>query len=193
MASLHKRAQGISLLVMDVDGVLTDGGLYYGPDGEVMKRFDVKDGHGLVILRHLKIASAILTARSSKIVETRMRELGVAHIIQGARDKNAGLEQILAAAGVTREQVAYIGDDINDLPVLTQVGLSACPADARPEVREAVHYVCATPGGRGAVRELVEVILHAQGRWEEALEIHARHPDTARSADLKAAEAKPTK
>lgn len=185
MSDLTKRAEGIQLLVMDVDGVLTDGGLYYGPDGEVMKRFDVKDGHGLVILRHLKIPCAILTARQSKIVETRFRELGAAHIVQGARDKAKGLEGLLEAAGVTREQVAYIGDDINDLPVLHQVGLSACPADARPEVRAAVHYVCNTPGGRGAVRELVEVILHAKGLWEAALEIHARHPDAARSAELK--------
>jgi 3-deoxy-D-manno-octulosonate 8-phosphate phosphatase (KDO 8-P phosphatase) len=181
--TVKDRAQRIRLLVMDVDGVLTDGGLYYGPDGEVMKRFDVKDGHGLVMLRHLGIPSAILTARSSRIVETRMRELGVLHIVQGARDKEEGLERILTAAGAALEQVAYIGDDINDLPVLTKVGLSACPADARQEVREAVHYVCRTPGGRGAVRELIEVILHAQGRWDDALAIHARHADTASAAD----------
>ena len=185
MSDVKKRAEGIELLVMDVDGVLTDGGLYYGPDGEVVKRFDVKDGHGLVILRHLKIPSAILTARQSKIVQTRFSELGVAHIIQGARDKAAGLANLLEKAGVRPEQVAYIGDDVNDLPVLLQVGLSACPADARPEVRSQVHYVCETPGGRGAVRELVELILHAKGLWEEALAIHARHPDTARSAELK--------
>jgi len=183
--TLHDRAHLVRLLVMDVDGVLTDGGLYYGPDGEVMKRFDVKDGHGLVMLRHLGIPAAILTARSSRIVETRMRELGVAHIVQGARDKEAGLQRILDATGLTADQVAYIGDDVNDLPVLKRVGLSACPSDARQEVRESVHYVCRTPGGRGAVRELVEVILHAQGRWDDALSIHARHADTAAAADRK--------
>jgi len=187
MTELQERARRVALLVLDVDGVLTDGSLYYGPDGEVMKRFDVKDGHGLVILRHLGIPSAILTARSSKIVETRMRELGVPHIVQGAKDKEAGLERILAAARVTEEQVAYIGDDVNDLPVLTKVGFSACPADARPEVLAAVDYVCKAPGGHGAVRELVELILHAQGRWAEALLIHARHAaDTAAAADRKA-------
>ena len=123
--------------------------------------------------------------RTLSALSRHFRELGAAHIIQGAKDKAKGFEGLIAAAGVTREQVAYIGDDINDLPVLRQVGLSACPADARPEVRAQVHYVCNTPGGRGAVRELVEVILHAKGLWEQALEIHARHPDAARSAELK--------
>ena len=185
MSDVKKRASAIRLLVMDVDGVLTDGGLYYGPDGEVFKRFDVKDGHGLVILRHLGIACAILTARKSKIVETRFTELGCKHIVQGAKDKAKGLAGLLAAANVTADEVAYIGDDINDLPVITQVGLSACPADARPEVLGQVHYVCKAKGGRGAVRELVEVILHAKGLWDDALEIHARHPDAAASADSK--------
>ena len=183
--TVQERARQVALLVMDVDGVLTDGGLYYRPDGEIFTRFDVKDGHGLVILRHLGIPSAILTARTSKIVETRMRELGVPHIVQGARDKDAGLRTILQAANVRVDQVAYIGDDVNDLPVLQQVGLAACPADARPEVREAVHHVCKTPGGHGAVRELVEMILHAQGRWEDAMAIHARQADTAKAVDSK--------
>lgn len=185
MNDVIARANRIAVLAMDVDGVLTDGGLYYGPDGEVFKRFDVKDGHGLVMLRHLGIKTAIITARSSKIVQTRFGELGVGPILQGARDKSAGLDQLLQIVEVQPEQVAYIGDDINDLPVLERVGLSACPADARPEVVRAVHYVCKAPGGRGAVRELVELILHARGQWEEALALHTRHADTAQAADMK--------
>lgn len=170
--NVNDRAAKVELLLMDVDGVLTDGGLYYGHDGEAMKRFDVKDGHGIVLCRSVGLASGILTARSSTIVEKRGTELGMKHILQGRRDKAAGFREILETTGLTAEQVCYIGDDINDIPVLRQVGFSAAPADARPEVLEKVHYVCKHAGGHGAVRELCELLLKAKGLWEEVLRHH---------------------
>jgi 3-deoxy-D-manno-octulosonate 8-phosphate phosphatase (KDO 8-P phosphatase) len=168
-----ERAAGLKALVFDVDGVLTDGGLWYGPTGEVMKRFDVKDGHALVLARLAALPVAILTARTSAIVETRAKELGLARVFQGRREKGPAFEELCAELGVSPAETAYMGDDVNDLPALRRAGLSACPADAVPEVRAAVHYVAANPGGSGAARELVEFVLKATGRWERALE-HTR-------------------
>ncbi|MCI0672949.1 MAG: HAD hydrolase family protein [Myxococcaceae bacterium] len=164
-----KRAAGVRLLVFDVDGVLTDGGLYYGPEGEALKRFHVRDGHGIVMARLVGLPAAILTARSSRIVEVRGKELGMVAVLQGKRDKAAGLAELLAQANVPPEACAYMGDDTNDLAPLMRVGLPACPADAVAEVREACLFVAQSPGGHGAARELVELCLRASGRWEQAL------------------------
>jgi 3-deoxy-D-manno-octulosonate 8-phosphate phosphatase (KDO 8-P phosphatase) len=159
------RAARVRLAVFDVDGVLTDGTLTYGPQGEALKTFSVHDGHGIVLLREAGVTCAILSARDSDIVRARMRDLRVPHVLQGERDKRSGFERLLGLTGVAADEVAYIGDDVNDLPVLDLVGLSACPADAAPEVRTRVHLVCTRPGGRGAVRELCELILKARGSW----------------------------
>jgi 3-deoxy-D-manno-octulosonate 8-phosphate phosphatase (KDO 8-P phosphatase) len=166
---LLARARAVDLLVLDVDGVMTDGGLYYGPDGEALKRFDVKDGHRLVLARQAGLRAAILTARRSALVERRARELGLAPVCQGCRDKREGLRRLLEEAGVPAQRTAYMGDDLNDLPPMTMVRLAACPADACPEVRRAAHLVTRAPGGRGAVQEVVELLLRAQGKWETAL------------------------
>jgi 3-deoxy-D-manno-octulosonate 8-phosphate phosphatase (KDO 8-P phosphatase) len=163
------RLRKVELLVLDVDGTLTDGGLYYGHEGEALKRFDVRDGHGLVLCREVGLPSAILTARSSGIVAVRARELRLAHVLQGEHDKLAGFEKLVALAGVPPERIAYMGDDVNDLGVLRRVGFAACPADARPEVRAEVHHVCKASGGHGAVREVCELWLRATGKWEAAL------------------------
>jgi len=175
-AEWMERARRVELLVLDVDGVLTDGGLYYGPEGEALKRFDVRDGHGIVLCRGMGIPAAILSARTSPAVEARARELRIPFVLQGERDKAAGLDRLLERCGLPAEALAYIGDDVNDLPVLARVGFGAAPADARPEVRERVHYVCQSPGGRGAVRELCELILRAKGLWERALALHPPIP-----------------
>ena len=167
------RAAHIKAIVFDVDGVLTDGGLWYGPTGEVMKRFDVKDGHAMVLARLTGLPIAILTARNSPIVEVRAQELKLAKVFQGRREKGPAFEELCAELGFPCSQVAYMGDDVNDLPALNRAGLSGCPADAVPQVREAVHFVSTRPGGHGAAREFVEQVLHATGRWEQALE-HAR-------------------
>jgi len=167
--ALTSRAARVRLLVFDVDGVLTDGGLYYGQDGELMKRFDVKDGHALVMARLSGLPAAILTARTSGIVETRGRELGLAAVLQGRRDKSAALKELVAQLDVPLDACAYMGDDHNDLGPLSMVALSACPADAVPEVRDEAHFVTQSPGGRGAARELVELCLRASGRWDDAV------------------------
>jgi 3-deoxy-D-manno-octulosonate 8-phosphate phosphatase (KDO 8-P phosphatase) len=180
---LTERAARVRLLVFDVDGVLTEGGLYYGEHGEVMKRFDVKDGHGLVMARLAGVRTALLTARSSSIVEVRGRELGVAAVFQGRKNKVAGFHELLAQLELPPEQCAYMGDDLNDLGPLGLAGLSACPADAAAEVRQEVHYVARNRGGRGAARELVELCLKASGRWEAAVQ-HMRDPDALQAVKL---------
>lgn len=173
--TLGERAKAIALVVFDVDGVLTDGGLWYGPDGELMKRFDVKDGHAMVLARLTGLPVALLTARTSKIVETRAHELKLTKVFQGRREKGPALRELCESLGVLPEHTAYMGDDVNDLPAMNQCGLAACPADAVDEVRRAVHFVASRPGGRGAARELLELVLKATGRWERALE-HMLHP-----------------
>ena len=164
-AELQARARAIELLILDVDGVLTDGGLYYGAQGEVLKRFHVQDGHGIALAQKAGLKIAILTARTSQIVEYRAKELGIAPVFQGRKDKIAGLEALLAEVHLGADQVAYMGDDLNDLGVLTRVQLSACPADACPEVRARAAIAVSSSGGSGAVRELIEFILKAQGKW----------------------------
>ena len=157
---LLARARAVRLVLLDVDGVLTDGRLYYGPEGELMKAFDVKDGHGIVLLRD-HVTLGVISGRPG-LARRRLEELRFQHLIFGQRDKLEGYAQ-LAHLGIPDEQVAYMGDDVNDLPLLRRVGVSACPADARPEVRAEVQLVTAAPGGRGAVRELCELILRAKG------------------------------
>ena len=171
---LTSRASRVRLLVFDVDGVLTDGGLYYGGDGEVMKRFNVKDGHALVMARLVGLPAAILTARTSRIVEARGRELGLAAVFQGRREKGPALDELLAQLHVPADACAYMGDDLNDLDPMSQSGLSACPADAVPEVRQEAHFVTQNVGGHGAARELVELCLRASGRWDDAVGLMRR-------------------
>ena len=145
---------------MDVDGTLTDGRLYIGPDGEIAKAFEVKDGYGIKhILPRMDVIPAIITGRSSRIVEQRCRELGIAELRQGVGDKLAELKRLAEKYALTPEKIAYIGDDENDLPCMNYAGLSACPADAMAAVKEAADHVCAASGGRGAVREFIEFIM----------------------------------
>jgi 3-deoxy-D-manno-octulosonate 8-phosphate phosphatase (KDO 8-P phosphatase) len=159
----EERAARIRLVVLDVDGVLTDGRLYYGPAGESMKVFDVRDGHGIRMLREHGIETAILSARSSPIVERRAQELGIAYVQQGRGDKAAGFRALLDATARTADESAYIGDDLPDLPVLRAAGLAATVADARDEIKAVAHWTAPRPGGGGAVRALAEFILRAQG------------------------------
>ncbi|HUL61009.1 MAG TPA: HAD hydrolase family protein [Anaeromyxobacteraceae bacterium] len=158
---LLRRAAAIRLVLLDVDGVMTDGRIWYGPEGEALKAFDVRDGHGIVLLRD-HVDFGVISGRPGKATERRLAELRFKHAVFGQRDKLAAYAQ-LAALGVADAQVAYMGDDVNDLGLLARVGLSACPADARPEVRERVHFVTGGRGGRGAVRELCDLILKAKG------------------------------
>ncbi len=159
---LADRARRIQLVLLDVDGVLTDGRLYYGPDGELMKAFDVRDGHGIVLLRdHVQLG--VISGRPG-LARKRLEELRFRHFVFSQRDKLAGYAE-LAHLGIPDDEVAYMGDDVNDIPLLEKVGLSACPADAHPELPSRVHFVAPARGGRGAVRELVELILKAKALW----------------------------
>ncbi len=172
----EERARSIKLVVFDVDGVLTDGGLWYGPDGEVMKRFDVKDGHAMVLARLTGLPVAILTARTSKIVETRATELKLAKVFQGRREKGPALLELCGELNVTPAETAYMGDDVNDLPAMAACGLTACPSDAVEDVKSQVHFVSRHPGGRGAARELIELVLKQTGRWADAMAHVAGRP-----------------
>jgi 3-deoxy-D-manno-octulosonate 8-phosphate phosphatase (KDO 8-P phosphatase) len=167
---LEARAAVIRLVVLDVDGVLTDGALWYGPEGETFKRFDVKDGHAMVLARLVGLPIALLTARVSRIVEVRAEELKLVKVLQGRRDKGAAFDELCAELKAMPETVAYMGDDINDLAAMVKCGLAACPNDAVPEVKAHAQFVSTKPGGRGAVRELLELILKARGLWNAALD-----------------------
>lgn len=156
----------IEWLVVDVDGVLTDGGIIYGTNGEESKRFHVRDGSGLKLWREVGKRAAIITGRRSPVVERRAAELGLAPVIQGVADKLAAFRCLLAETGARPEQVCYVGDDLPDVPVLRNCGLPVAVADACAEAREDALYVTTTPGGRGAVREVIELILRGQGHWQ---------------------------
>lgn len=150
----------IKLLVMDVDGTLTDGCIYMGANGEMMKAFHCQDGAGIHrLLPKAGIIPAIITGRSSQIVANRAAELNITHVYQGIHDKLPKLLQIAGELGVTAEQIAYIGDDINDLDCIRYCGCTACPNDAAPEILPEVDYVCSRSGGRGAVREFIQWLI----------------------------------
>ena len=167
--TLAQRCAAIELLVLDVDGVLTDGGIVYGPGWEV-KHFHVRDGSGLKLWHRAGKRSAILRGRTSPVVEVRAAELDVAFVAQGAAEKLSAYRDLLGRAGVSPEATCYVGDDVPDLPPLRQCGLAVAVADACPEVRADAHYLTRAPGGRGAVREAIELILRCQGRWQRAVE-----------------------
>ncbi len=160
----EQRARRVRLVIFDVDGVLTDGRLYFGADGEVLKAFDVRDGLGIKMLANQGLEVAIISGRRSAIVARRAAELGIRHLRQGVEDKGAAFEQLLAELGLAPEQAAHIGDDLIDLPVIRRAGLAIVPADADPFVAGHAHWCTRARGGRGAVREAAEAILEAQGR-----------------------------
>jgi 3-deoxy-D-manno-octulosonate 8-phosphate phosphatase (KDO 8-P phosphatase) len=156
----------IRLLVLDVDGTLTDGRLYYGAAGEALKAFDVRDGHGLRLLAlHAGVKLAVLTGRRADLVQERCRELSIDRVVGQSRAKGSAIEQISRDLGVPLAETAYMGDDVNDLPALRRVALSCAPSDAAPEVVKEVQWVSRRPAGRGAVRELCELLLAANGGW----------------------------
>jgi 3-deoxy-D-manno-octulosonate 8-phosphate phosphatase (KDO 8-P phosphatase) len=159
----------VRLLLTDVDGVLTDGRIHFDMSGREFKSFHVHDGAGIVYWHRHGGISGFLSGRGGQVVQDRARELGVHEVHLGKLDKGPTFEAILTARGLAPEEVAYVGDDLLDLPVLTRVGFAAAPADARPEVRERVHYVTRAAGGQGVVREVVELLLRARGVWDEVV------------------------
>jgi 3-deoxy-D-manno-octulosonate 8-phosphate phosphatase (KDO 8-P phosphatase) len=169
-SDLRARCAAIDLLIVDVDGVLTDGGIIYSDDGAELKQFHVRDGSGLKIWRFVGKRAALITGRRSKLVEVRAAELGIDPVIQGAVDKVPAYRDLLRSGGWRTEQVCYVGDDVPDLPLLRNCGLAVAVADACPEVVAEAHYVTRAAGGRGAVREAIELILRCQGHWQTIVE-----------------------
>jgi len=164
---MEEKLAAIKLLLLDVDGVLTDGRIIYDNEGNEVKAFDVKDGHGLKMLQRAGIKVGIITGRSSAVVQRRASELGIDVLFQGALSKLGPYQQILKEFNLTDEEVAYVGDDLVDLPILRRVGFSATVADAVPDVLPLVDYVARREGGRGAVREICDMLLRAQGHWDQ--------------------------
>jgi 3-deoxy-D-manno-octulosonate 8-phosphate phosphatase (KDO 8-P phosphatase) len=164
--AVRKKAARIRLLLLDVDGVLTDGGIMVDDRGLETKRFDVRDGLGIALLIRAGIEVGFITGRSSRVVTRRARELKVRMVYQGVQDKPAAYAKIKRRMHLTDDQVAYIGDDIVDLPLLKTAGLGVAVPDGGPELQRRVDYVTRTPGGKGAVREVAELLLKSQGKWD---------------------------
>lgn len=164
-----ERAQKVRLMMFDVDGVLTDGGLRYGAHGEAIKTFHVLDGHGIKLLQQFNVKAAIISARDSDIVRRRATDLGINLLHQGVHDKHAAFEQLIGDLDLDPVQCGYMGDDVIDLPVMMRVGFCASVPNAHPEVRTRAHMLTHAHGGHGAVREVCDFILRAQGNYEAAL------------------------
>jgi len=164
-----ERARRVKLMIFDVDGVLTDGSLWYGPRGEEIKAFHALDGHGVKMLGESGVRLALLTGRKSVAVAARARELGIEHVLQGVEDKRSRYETLLKDLRLQAGDTGYMGDDLVDLPVLTRCGFACTVPEAPEDVRTRAHYVAAAPAGRGAAREVCEYVMRAQGSFERAL------------------------
>jgi len=170
MDSLTQRALSIKWLLLDVDGVLTDGKLYFGNQGEELKAFNIQDGLGIKLLQRNGISVGIVTGRTSQLVANRARDLGIQIVVQGREDKLAAIQELISESGLRLNEVAYMGDDLPDLSAIRAVGLSMTVANAVAAVKQDVHWISQHRGGEGAVREACEWILEAQGKWQNVLQ-----------------------
>jgi 3-deoxy-D-manno-octulosonate 8-phosphate phosphatase (KDO 8-P phosphatase) len=164
--NLAEKIRSVSFLILDVDGVMTDGRIIIDDAGNETKQFHVRDGHGLKLLMRVGIEVIIITGRTSEVVKHRAGELGIHEVHQGSRDKVGVLEEIMARRNITGENIAYMGDDIVDVPVFRKVGFAVAVADASDDAREAADYITGHSGGNGAVREICELILKVQNKWD---------------------------
>lgn len=172
MQDILEKAAKVKLVLFDVDGVLTDGRLFIGDDGQEYKAFNSQDGHGMVMLQEGGVRIGIITGRSSEVVRIRMQSLGITLVHQGIKHKLQAFEAILKELGIAADEVAYVGDDVVDLPVMTRVGLAITVQDANPFTKQHAHWITASDGGRGAAREVCELILRAQGKLDEMLQAY---------------------
>ena len=172
--TLTDRARKIKLIAFDVDGVLTNGLMFFGPEGESLKTFHVRDGLGIALLHSADIKTAIITGRSSAMVKLRAAELKIDDIYQGTSDKVAAMEQLTTKYKLDLCEVCYVGDDLNDLSLLDKVGLACTVADAVDEVRSVSHFTASLSGGTGAVRQIIEMILKSQGKWDSTVAAYWR-------------------
>ncbi|HEY5801573.1 MAG TPA: phenylphosphate carboxylase subunit delta, partial [Burkholderiaceae bacterium] len=163
------RAAKVKLMIFDIDGVLTDGSLYYGADGEAIKRFNVHDGLGIKLLEQAGIATAIISARQAPIVTRRAQDLGIPFVYQGVHDKRITFAQLLADSGHLAADCGFLGDDVIDLPVLSQAGFAISVPNGHPEVHARVHHVTRLSGGNGAAREVCDMLLRAQGKYDAVM------------------------
>ena len=171
-ADARSRARKVRLALFDVDGVLTDGRLYYGPAGEALKVFHILDGHGLRMLARTGVATGLLSGRLSEAAAARARELGMAHVMLGVQDKLACFDELIQRMGLDAEQCAFLGDDLPDLPVLARCGFAVAVANAVPEVKASAHLVTQLAGGCGAAREFCDFVMRAQGTLDGAASRH---------------------
>lgn len=169
IAEIERRARRVKLLLMDCDGVLTDGRIELLESGDEQKTFHVRDGQGIALFHRAGLKTGIISGRTSGVVERRAQELSMSYVRQNVTDKVAALEQIIVQAGVSLDECAYIGDDLGDIPVMLRVEFAVAVADAELETKQSAHYVTERPGGHGAVREVTNLILGAQGWWEELM------------------------
>lgn len=175
MDTVMQKARQIRLLALDVDGVLTDGRLYFAEDGQELKTFDTQDGHGIKMLQQTGVVCAIITGRNTRLVERRARNLGITHLLQSREDKLVALRELSGELGIALENVAYVGDDWPDLPAIRAAGLGVAVANAHSELHSHADYVTRLEGGRGAVREVCDLLLKAQGTYEAALAPYLEH------------------
>ena len=172
MNTTENLAKKIKLIIFDVDGVLTDGGLYFFEDGSEVKRFNSLDGHGIKMLKENGVEVAVISARNSKSVDYRMQNLGIEHFYQGQSNKIIAFNELLEKLSVSADEVAYVGDDVIDLPVMTKVGLPIAVANAHDLVKEHASLITKKNGGHGAVREVCDFILKAQSKFDEAMRVY---------------------
>lgn len=175
MDKVMQKAARIKLLALDVDGVLTDGRLYFAEAGEELKTFDTQDGHGIKMLQQAGVVCAIITGRNTKLVERRAKNLGIVHVLQGREDKLVAMQELTLQLGIALKDVAYIGDDWPDLPAILAAGFGVTVANAHKELLMRADYVTALEGGRGAVREVCDLLLRAQHRYDAVLAPYLQH------------------
>jgi 3-deoxy-D-manno-octulosonate 8-phosphate phosphatase (KDO 8-P phosphatase) len=172
MQDILEKARRVRLVLFDVDGVLTDGALFLGDDGQEYKAFHSRDGHGMKMLQATGVEIGVITGRTSQVVELRMESLGIRHVYQGRRNKLPAYEQVKEQLGLNDSEIAFVGDDVVDLPILIRVGLAVAVQDAHPLVKQHAHWHTPSAGGRGAGRDVCELVMEAQGLLQPALQAY---------------------
>ena len=170
MKDLTEKAARIRLVIFDVDGVLTDGSLFLGDDSQEYKAFNSRDGHGMTMIQETGVKLAIITGRTSEVVRIRMESLGITHVFQGRRDRLPAYHELKRALGLEDARIAFVGDDVMDLPIMRHVGLAIAVQDAHPLVKQHAHWQTPSVGGRGAARDVCELIMEAQGNLQPMME-----------------------